>query len=112
MKFDWLKSKEKGSIKSVGIKYEIFDDVKIAYKLDEKSLNNLNTLLKSFAETVQSIYEDDTSYYFKKYDGPKYTVDFKDNSSRKNLSFDELLDLSNAGSKEIVRLESQVHNPV
>lgn len=93
----------------MGIKYEISDNLKIAYKLDEEALKNLNILLESFANSVQSIVEDDISYYLKKYDGPKYTVDFKDNSSRKNLSFNELLSLSNAGSKEIVRLEADAN---
>lgn len=83
----------------MGIEYEISDNLKIAYKLDEEALKNLNILLESFANSVQSILEDDIPYYLKKYDGPKYTVDFKDNSSRKNLSFNELLSLSGSVAK-------------
>lgn len=49
----------------MGIKYEISDNLKIAYKLDEEALKNLNILLESFANSVQSIPKDDISYYLK-----------------------------------------------
>lgn len=95
----------------MGIQYKISDNVDIAYKLDEEALISLNTLLISFANDIHLTSKDDTRYYIKEYDKPRYNVEFKDNSSKNNLNFEELLNLSNAGSKEIINLEADANLP-